>query len=224
MPHKIHRSITVDTDPHFGQDVPIPNKLAARVIGHSTDTIDKAVKSQVIPWPTTYGILRELTALPVVTSARIDGNPIPVLRLGEHTRAHDPASRCSAATADTEDRRWIGYKATMTDDEVLAAADRWWPDAGKDLVEAARAYLIARAGWLVGLAVITGEKVIHCRDQYGSIHYDATLVARCTDALTDAEVVPEYEGSQLAELARRVLGRRILGGQGGTFTRLSGDR
>lgn len=207
--------ITVETDPEYGNDTPISSSFASRTLGHSTKTIAKAVGSGVIPNPTTYGVLRSLTDLPVVTSARIDGVAIPVLRLGELADVTEPG----------DPRRFIGYGAAMKNRDFLAAADRWWPDAGKDYVEAAGAVLVARAGWLVGLVDINSETPIRCRNEYGQIHYNARLVARKASVLTGTlEILPEYENTALAEIARRIIGCRILGGQGGTFTRLSGDR
>lgn len=190
-----------------GAEVPVPSNLAARVLSLSPRTIANGVHAGVVPRPESFGVLTQLARIPVLNSLQIDGNPVPVLRCGplELDNSSDP-------------RKWIGYGPGMTNDDLEAALIRWWTDPGRDLILHAGAFLAVRGGWIVAMVAVTG---IRGYDADGRIEYEAELVGRCDNVLEEPEIV--LTAHPLADIARKVLGNRVLGGQGGNFTRLAGD-
>jgi hypothetical protein len=202
---RIHTSLEFG----YGYDTDIPANLAARILGTAPATTRKAVRAGIIPSPNTFEVVSKLADTPVVESVLLDGKPVPVLRLGELQQSSDP------------DRDNIGYHSRMSNDAFTASCDRWWPKI--EMVSAAGGLLVAHGGWLVGaFSIGTDPREI---DDTGKVWYDAALIARCRDAYAGhIEVEEGTEGHPMAEIARRVLGGRVFGGQGGSFTRLSGDQ
>jgi hypothetical protein len=104
----------------------------------------------VVPEITT-GNLSRLVKLPGLTRACTqDGAGIPILRTGVQAP--------SAWDAYTPPRSYVGYSSTMTDDEALAAADRWWPYSGSDSVLTAASMITVIGGWSVLLLAVEGIK------------------------------------------------------------------
>jgi hypothetical protein len=179
---------------------------AARFLQCSGTPIAKAMAAGLIPDLKLSTVARVAT-IPVLTSAKMpNGQPIPVLRVGPATR-------------DVEDgiRDYYGYRVDFDAHEMLAGCDRWWTPQGSGLILAARAMIVACGTFCVGLAAVGGNfKTVD--EESGRVWYDATLVGYLSGPGREVRVV-DVE-SPLAELARKVLGLRVLGGQGGVVTSL----
>lgn len=191
----------------------VHHKFTARLLGLSPQTLAKGIQAGVIP-EITAGNLSELASIAVLTTVRTDdGSDIPLLRGGVQAPstwdAYDPP------------RLYTGYGASMTDPEALAAADRWWPYSGSGSVLAAGGIITVLGGWTVLL--LTVEGVAMERPGGGNcLHYNARLIARC-DSVVDQEIRVIDPAHPFAARAHEVLGKRVLGGGGGTITRLAAD-
>lgn len=189
----------------------IHRKFTARLLGLSPQTLAKGIQAGVIP-EITAGNLSALAALPVLTRVRTDdGFDVPVLRTGVQAP--------STWDAYTPPRSYTGYSASMTDGEVLDAADRWWTYSGSDSVLAAGGIITALGGWTVALLAVDGIK----RQRPGGgncLHYDARLVARC-DSVIGQRIRIIDPAHPFAAHAHELLGKRVPGGGGGTITRLA---
>ena len=189
----------------------IHHKFTARLLGTSPQTLAKGIQGGVIP-EITAGNLTNLASLAVLTKACTDaGFDIPVLRGGVQAPstwdAYDPP------------RLYTGYDASMTDPEALDAVDRWWPYSGSDSVLKAGGMITALGGWTVMLLAIDGVKQ-ELPGGGNCLHYDARLIARC-DSVIDQKIRVIDPGHPFAAHAYELLGKRVLGGGGGTITRLA---
>lgn len=195
-------------------NTPVPRKFAARTLGLSPQTLAKGIHANVIPEITT-GNLSTLVNIPVLTKAyTADGTSIPILRTGVQATSSWDGPYKSA-------RPYTGYSSTMTDSEALAASDRWWPYAGCDSVIAAGSMITVIGGWSVLLLAVEG--IEHEIAGGGNcLHYRAMLIARC-DSVIEQQIRVIEPSHPLADRARDILGKRILGGGGGTITRLTTD-
>lgn len=204
--------VTIETHVDaIAANTPVPRKFAARTLGLSAPTLTKGIQANVIPEITT-GNLSTLVNIPVLTSARTDqGIGIPILRTGVQAE--------SSWDAYTPARRFTGYSSAMTDNQALSAVDRWWPYAGCDSVLAAGCMITAIGGWSVLLLAVDGIKHEHPGGG-NCLHYDARLIARC-DSITEQQIRVIDPHHPLAERAHDILGKRVLGGGGGTITRLT---
>lgn len=180
---------------------PLSRTAAAVALG-----VDKRIVGNAI----TSGLLHDLTpgsvsaaaSIPLLHSLQTDGGVyVPTLRLGEQMPSGDP------------DRPFKGYHVSMTDDEVLAASDRWWPVS--HIALDAGCYLVVRASYIVAWLDVAGIEATTIVEGRTKVHYDAELVAiRRTDGTVDV-LTPR---SPNATDAARVVGLRRLGGGGGSFT------
>jgi hypothetical protein len=189
----------------------IHRKFTARVLGTSPQTLAKGIQGGVIP-EITAGNLSTLTSIAVLTRACTDtGFDIPVLRGGVQAP--------SAWDAYHPPRLYTGYGASMTDPEALAAVDRWWPYSGSGSVLKAGGMITALGGWTVLLLAVDGI----AKELPGGgncLHYEARLVARC-DSVIDQKIRVIDPAHPFTAHANGLLGKRVLGGGGGTITRLA---
>lgn len=182
--------------------------LAIREVGAlfemSPTPIRKALQAGVLP-DLTLRTVAALAERDVITSAIADnGEPVPVLRLG-------PAQ---SDTSLADPRRQYGYSATMAPSAVADSIARWWEPSGSHLVLAAGCMLVATGGWLHTFVDVHG---ILAKDQDGKLHYDITVVARCTD-LVARNIHVITPSSPNVTTAAAALGLRVLGGRGGSIT------
>lgn len=179
---------------------------AARFLQCSGTPIAKAMAAGLIP-DLKLSTVAQVATIPVLTAAATaEGQPIPVLRVG-------PAAR------DPEDgvRDYYGYCVDFNGHEMLAGCDRWWTPQGSGLILAAGAMIVACGTFCVGLAAVAkNAKAVD--EESGRVWYDATLVGHLSGPGREVRITDE--GSPLAELARKILGLRVLGGQGGVVTSL----
>lgn len=191
---------------------PIPDlafKTAARFLGVSDTPIKKGLAAGVIPdlSLTTVDKLSRLGILENVES--VTGARVPILR----------QSPAAPATDDPEGAEWrpfSGYQQGMTDAHCLAASDRWWTQPGRTSVLEAGAMIVACGGITLVWLDISGVSV---DEPTGLLHYHATIVARVDDVLTGVVRILDPT-SPNAAIAAAVLGLRVLGGRGGSITRL----
>jgi hypothetical protein len=191
----------------------IHRKFTARLLGMTSQTLAKGIQGGVIPEITAEN-LSALAAIAVLTSVRTDdGHDVPILRAGVQAP--------SAWDAYKPPRLYTGYKSSMSDDDALAAADRWWPYSGSSSVLAAGGLITALGGWTALLLAVDGIK----KELPGGgncLHYNARLVARC-DSVIDQQIRVINPTHPFAGRAHEVLGKRVLGGGGGTITRLAAE-
>jgi len=94
---------------------------------------------------------------------------------------------------------------------------RWWAYSGSNSVLAAGGTITALGGWAVVLLAVAGIAM----ERHGGrncLHYDARLVARC-DSVIDQQIQVTDPTHPFAGRAHELLGKRVLGGGGGTITR-----
>ncbi|TFD82515.1 hypothetical protein [Cryobacterium fucosi] len=189
----------------------LPIKTAARYLGVSATPIRKGLASGVIPNLSlaTVETLSRRDVLHEVDS--VTGAPVPVLRL-------TPWQSETQDDAGAPPRMGIGYQHCMLDVDFLSSCDRWWPTSGRDQVLAAQAVLVAIGSIIVGWIDIDINKKIGV-DSSGRLHYPGHIVARLDDVL-GRSVRSVNTSSPNAAIAQTVMGLRVLGGGGGSITRL----
>jgi len=190
---------------------PIHRKFTARLLGTSPQTLAKGIQGGVIPEITT-GNISTLASIAVLTRACTHaGFDVPVLRAGVQAP--------STWDAYKPPRPYTGHAASMNDDDALAAVDRWWPYSGSDSILKAGGMITALGGWTVLLVAVDDIK----KELPGGgncLHYNAHLVARC-DSLIDQKIRIIDPAHPFAAHAHELLGKRVIGGGGGTITRLA---
>jgi hypothetical protein len=187
----------------------LPIKTAARYLGVSATPIRKGLASGVIP-NLSLATVEKLSHRDVLHEVdSITGAPVPVLRL-------TPWQSETQDDAGTPPRMGIGYQHGMLDVDFLSSCDRWWPTSGRDQVLAAQAMLVAIGSLVVGWVDI--DEVMGV-DSSGRLHYRGRIVARLDDVL-DRSVRVLDRTSANAAIAQQVMGLRVLGGGGGSITRL----
>lgn len=187
-------------------DEELKMREAARFLQCSGTPITKAMAAGLIP-DLKLSTVAQVATIHVLTSAATpDGQPIPVLRVG-------PAAK------DLEDgtRGYYGYHVDFDEREMLAGCDRWWTPQGSGLILAAGAMIVACGTFCVGLAAVAKE-VREADEESGRLWYDGTLVGHLYGPGREVRITDEE--SPLAELAQKILGLRVLGGQGGAVTSL----
>jgi hypothetical protein len=190
----------------------IHRKFTARVLDMSPQTLAKGIQGGVIP-EITAGNLSTLVSIAVLTKACTDaGFDIPVLRSGVQAPSTWDAT-------NKPPRPFTGHGASMNDADALAAVDRWWPYSGSESVLKAGGMLTALGGWTVLLVSVDG--IVQVLPGGGNcLHYKAHLVARC-DSVIDQKIRVIDASHPFAAHSHEVLGKRVLGGGGGTITRLT---
>jgi len=142
----------------------------------------------------------------IITSATsLTGRPVAVLRLGEKTVETNPA----------ETRKYYGYAANMTDQQVLDAAARWWQERSARPVLDSGVLLVVRASFIVAALDVFGI----ADRQDDRVSFEARMVVRSTDAVENTHRVLDDSSSNIG-LAERVVNCRALGGGGGPITLL----
>ncbi|AZH83547.1 hypothetical protein EAO79_12030 [Plantibacter sp. PA-3-X8] len=196
----------------------LPIRAAARFLGMSPTPLKKGLAAGVIP-DLTLASVGAISLVEVLIEVTNDaGVTVPVLRLP------------SAETADRSTlpmRAYTGYAAHLSDKEFLDAAARWWK-SGTDYPLQAGALMVACGGVVVGWLDILGVKE---RNSAHGIYFDARVVARLSNrpannrAARGGDVVTGHArlldpDSPNAMDAVAAVGKRVLGGGGGSITRL----
>lgn len=186
-----------------GQELPeMRTATIAKALRCSPGTVEKLLTSELLPDRTPLSV-ESIARRRVITSLTTnDGRPVPVLRLG--------------VSSEDIDGRPTGYSPFYSPAVLHAAADRWWKPTGRDLVLAAGAYAVVMGTVVVAWMDVEGIK--ETDDETGRLWYDTTMVAYLEDGQAT-----QLESSSNETLAMSVVGERILGGGGGTFTTIQGD-
>lgn len=174
---------------------------AAAILEVSPPVLRKGLKGGTIP-NLTMGTIADLAGRQILTSVEVDTAPVPVLRPG------------LALTNTDEGRRFSGWKIDQPTQDITVALDRWWTSPGRDLILAAGGYLVSVGSIVCAvLGDITEDGIT---EQRGRINYSATLAG-----ILHADGTTEFNGTgPWTDLARKVIGCRVLGGGGGNFTRI----
>ena len=177
---------------------------AADILGMSKPVVQKGLKGGVIR-DLSLTTIGELTSRPILDAVAINGVDVPVLRPG------------LAVRYSGEKRPFSGWDIDGSDRDLRRALDRWWTGPGRDLIVAAGGYLVA-VGSVVcaGLRLRDGDAVIERQD--GRLRYFADLAGRLTRDGKQQLLVDQ--GDDWHELMQDTLGKRVLGGGGGNFTRI----
>ncbi|MDR2256188.1 MAG: hypothetical protein LBE25_09345 [Arthrobacter sp.] len=173
----------------------------SNIAGVDQRVIRAGQASGVIPRLDLFTVV-DLISRPVLRNLTMGGHPVPVLR-------------AVAATPDTtsDPRPYRGFKMGASMADTLAAVDRWWTPPGRDSIMRAGGFLVASGTVIVAVVYVSGYI-----EDAGQLHYEAKLAG----VLREGDNV-EHDGDAPADwrdLADAVIGKRVLGGQGGNFTRL----
>lgn len=187
------------------EDAPLSQAKAAALLSTSRQVLGRGLSGQVLE-PLTVRSVGRLLDTPVLDSAQVGGNNVPVLR---------PQLARPDTTSDP--RRFYGWDGTAPDADLLAGLDRWWTPSGKDTILAAGGFLVA-VGTLIAVVVEVDSDENTIQWDGGKVHYHACLAGRL-----DPYRKPRVLGTASADyqdLAHQVLGKRVLGGEGGNFVRI----
>lgn len=207
--HSLRKDLMYTTTSH-ASDKPMTVSAAAAHLRVSATPISKGLRARLIP-DLSISTVGALVSRPVLTSlVTPEGAPVPVLRQPDSSPA-DPTQQPVRAL--------LGYDIDMSDEVFLAASDRWWVPSGRDSVLNAGAFIVACGSIVVGWLDVDGIREINANNE---AHFDARLVARWDgDAVTGAAYVVDSESPNVTD-AVSVMGLRVLGGRGGSFTTLGG--
>lgn len=191
-----------------GGDEELKMREVARLMQVSPTPIIKAIEAGLV-CDLHLTTIATAAALPVLTAATAtNGEAIPVLRVGPATKA-DPNEQ--------PPRDYYGFHVDLSNEAMTAGFDRHWTPSGMGQVLAAGALIVACGSFVVGLADI-GPELNGVQETTGRVWYDANLVGRIKGSDRRVEIVDR--DSAHAELARKIVGLRVLGGQGGNITSL----
>lgn len=186
-----------------GSMPPMGIPAISRTLGISIPVVHKGLETGIIPNCNIESIAM-VANRPIITAAfSATGVSIPVLRLG----VLEP-------DVSTDPRGWIGYDTEMHPEDLLAAALRWWTDPGRNMVLAAKCYLVACASVVVALVELDTSQVA-VNPTSGRIAYHGHLVGY-RDPEGNTVILDEKSPNVAA--ARSAIGARALGGRGGNFT------
>lgn len=148
--------------------------------------------------------ISQLATREVLTRVEVDGQPVPVLRPD------------LASPEDGSERRFAGWRIDASLEETTLAMDRWWTPPGKSLILGAGGYLVA-VGSVVCACFMLRSTTLEHNDE-GRIRYDVQLAGVLRGS--GEKAVDPQVGPVWSDLAHSTLGRRVLGGEGGNFTRI----
>lgn len=194
-------SITVSSRQPDSSTTELSVSRAAAILGISAPVFRKGLKGGTIPGRD-MGTIADLASREILTEVEVDGHPVPVLRPG------------LARAATNETRRFSGWKIDESVKATTIALDRWWTPPGRDQILGAGGYLVA-VGSIV-CAVIGDIDEANLQTQRDRINYNGTLAG----VLRSRGAVKIVGNGDWADVARKVIGSRVLGGEGGNFTRV----
>ncbi|TXS60301.1 DNA-binding protein [Streptomyces sp. me109] len=182
---------------------------AAQELGCAITTFRRLVHAGLLPGLSRRGV-RVMVPLNVVQALgqrqhalldRLDAQEIAVLRVDAAKPVQEP------------DRDWIGFAASLTHDDLLAALRGWWrcDPAG---IAAGRVLPVTLSGYVV--AILTGLDRWQRNDDGRHAFPDARLAGYVTDlAAPQTTITAETDDDrQLAEL---LLGARLASHSGGAI-------
>lgn len=215
---------------HPVPEKPLSRAVAAKLLRVAPTVIDNALASGVLPNLNPYTVT-SIARREVITGLTMRDQPVPVLR-----------SKPAVNTPNDPERPFHGFSMGNNPDDVLTGIDRWWPAPGRDLILAAGGYLVT-SGSIVVAVVMVHDRTVEDLDydpETRRYRYHASLVGDLhPNPVTDLGLggrfdpvdspristmlrpEPEDLGERLSswsELARMVLGKRVLGGAGGTIS------
>ena len=215
--------MTITYSPEAPWEIPAKPTLTQRLTNITHSTLGKAVEAGYLQ-DLSIDTVVQVSRLPEMTSARTRaGVPIPILRLSP-AREVDRTATTDGGRPLEQRRTLYGAAAWASDEQLLAAANRWWPPSGRERVIAAGYLLVAVGGLTIALLRIDGAPITD-PDGSGRIEYPATLVARVHDILareiaTDLADDLDPEGLQIAQTA---LATRSTTRGGGSIGLLDAD-
>lgn len=196
------------TQPAPRHPVPLSLSKAAATLGVSPEVAQKGYKGGTLPSLDLMAIA-EVAGRPVLDRLEIGGHPIPVLR---------PGLKVLEAGGT---RPWYGWAIDQPIAETTRALDRWWPTAGWRTVANCGGFVVAVGSVVCAVfGDVTEEGITTGTGEYeGRISYNATLAGLLRSG---GEVEITGNASETwARLATEILGLRVLGGGGGSFTTLT---
>lgn len=200
----MHIDITTHSpDPSL---VALSRNRAAAVLEISTGVLGKGLDGGTIP-DLTMGTIADLAARPIISSLVVGDAPVPVLRPG--VAAPDP---------DDATRPFFGWRIDAPVGETLAGLDRWWTPPGRDRVLDAGGFVVAVGSIVCAVVSLRSDELE--TNAVGKIRYDARMAGLLR---SDGTMFVDEDAGDWAELARRTLGLRVLGGRGGNFTEVRSD-
>lgn len=174
------------------------NQVSAR-LGISMGAVDKLIATRLIAPRPTPADIDALNAMPYL---KIATGELTVLRGSSRADAYD------------DDRPFIGYHPTMTDDELEAATLRWWR-SDPERVQRNGLFALTIATFPAAVYQITGIQDRHERDgeDGARYHYEGRLLARRDPGGYSPfdRPVPGH----LKDAVRTIMGSRIKVASGG---------
>lgn len=187
-------------------DAPVSRVSAAKLLRTSTRVLGRGIAGQVLE-PITIRSVGRLLDTPVLEVVQVGSVDVPVLRpqLARPDTSQDP-------------RTFYGWDGSAGDTALLAGIDRWWTESGKDSILAAAGFLVV-VGTVAAAVVEVNPDPNSIRWDGGRMAYDAVLAGRL-DPYRQPRLC-SAASKTYQRLAADVLGKRILGGDGGNFVRIT---
>ena len=195
-------SFFMDTVVPETPEMELSKARAAQLLGINPKLLSKGLAGGTIP-DLRLVTIASLATRPVISRLEFDGHPVPVLRSG------------SAIPEDSDERQFFGWQIDASISDTTVALDRWWVPQGRDGVLAAGGYLVAVGSVVCAVLQLESQELVE--NEEGRIRYDATMAGLLR---SDGEVVLDERGGDWVDLARQCIGLRVVGGEGGNFTRI----
>lgn len=190
-------SITIESHVPDPSSTVLSIARAASILDISTGVLRKGLAGGTIP-DLSMRTISDLAAREVLTRVELDGNPVPVLRPGNARRTDD-------------ERPFSGWAIDETPEHTQTGLDRWWTPSGRELIFTGGGYLLAVGSIVCGGIRLRSHDV---EEREGRLRYDAEIAG----LLRSGGQVEIYAEGSWGDLLPRVIGKRVLGGEGGNFT------
>lgn len=176
---------------------------ACEILGISRKVLATGLKSGVIR-SLSHLDINELASRPVISGVDIKGEELPILRTRE-------AQEC-----DDDDRPFYGFSLGKSVEDTLTGVDRWWPQAGSKVVEASGGLIVASGSVIVALLEVSSV----IRDSARGVRYESKIAGLMREHGEDFVIDSGFGASpEWEKLASQIIGKRVLGGEGGSITR-----
>lgn len=177
----------------------------AEILQVSPQVARKGLAGKTIP-NREMSTISSLAAREIIRGIDIDGVPVPILR---------PGIALSTEGTESKARPFTGWLIDQSPEHTTLALDRWWRAPGYDLIVGAGGYIVAVGSVICAVLGDIDEKSIkvNAHDRY---NYNATLAG----VLRSNGEIETFGSGVWADLASKVIGKRVLGGGGGHFTRI----
>lgn len=192
-------SITIESHVPDPSSTALSIARAASILDISTGVLRKGLAGGTIP-DLSMRTISDLAAREVLTRVELEGNAVPVLRPGNARRIDDD-----------DERPFSGWAIDESPEDTLTGLDRWWTPSGRELIFSGGGYLLA-VGSVVCGAIRLRSHEVEVRE--GRLRYDAEIAG----LLRIGGQVEIYADDPWGDLLRQVIGKRVLGGEGGNFT------